>query len=158
MEAKIYSEDIASVEQELSSTRSRVSNTILEVKSDLLSVYLMNLVLYSKLAEEERRDSPITEMLVKTTILLEKICQMEKKADIVIKTATQEPREEKRSDGKRAITEEMMRNKFVARKRKIEDRNPRLKHKNKAKKLAEQAQVRDDGNIDTKRPKTSRFK
>lgn len=159
MKQKIYSLNTEEVEEEIDKIESSVSNEILEVKHDLLSVYLMNLILYNKLEEGQRTENPITEMLIKTSVLLEKICLMEKKADLVIKSTKQNevPPVKYEEGKKRVITDEMMKNKFVTKKRKVEDRNPRLKYKNKAKKLAEKAEIKYDNNIDTKKTKTNKF-
>lgn len=164
MEQKFYSKDIGFVEKEINATRASVSNEILEIKSDLLSVYLMNLVLYNKMEEKERMGSPVTEMLIKTSILLEKVCSMEKKAEMTIEAAsrsgnveTSKPAVNEEEGSKRVISEEMMRNKCVVRKRKVEDRNPRLKRRNKAKKLAEKMEIKHDGNIDIKKTTANKF-
>ncbi|KHN69802.1 hypothetical protein CWI42_052070 [Ordospora colligata] len=151
MECKIYSEDVKFVSENLNAARACVSNEILGIKCDLLSVYLMNLVLYKELSEEEKVGSPITEMLLKTNILLEKVCQMEKRAmNANGSTSAIEVEANTEDQKRRVISEEMKRNKFV-KKRKFEDRNPKLKYRNKAKKLAEKAEIKHDGNIDVKK-------
>ncbi len=160
MACKIYSEDVKFVSENLNAARACISNEILGIKSDLLSVYLMNLVLYKEMSEEERIGSPITEMLLKTSILLEKVCQMEKRARKVSEsrdTVEVEVEANVEEEKRRVISEEMKRNKFV-KKRKHEDRNPKLKYRNKARKLAEKAEVRHDGNIDVKKNGGSKLK
>lgn len=162
MEQKFYGDDIKSVNDDLSEARSSMQNEILDIKSDLLSVYLMNLVLYKEMDEEDRAGSPEEEMLAKTSILLEKICYMENKALALAKMPPNdehkscEGKEDPEEYGKRIITDKMKKNKFV-KKRNIEDRIPRLKYKNKARKLSEMAEVKHDGNIDTKKPSFNKF-
>ncbi|KAG5859769.1 hypothetical protein KMI_05g09540 [Encephalitozoon hellem] len=162
MEQKFYGDDIKSVSDDLNRARSSAQNEILDIKSDLLSVYLMNLVLYKEMDEEDRAGSPVEEMLAKTSILLEKICYMERKASDAAKLSLSDGYEGYREKGgssedeKRTITDKMKKNKFV-KKRKAEDRIPRLKYKNKARKLSEMSEVRHDGNIDTKKPSFNKF-
>ncbi|CAD26668.1 hypothetical protein [Encephalitozoon cuniculi GB-M1] len=162
MEHRFYADDIKSVSDELNGARSSPQNEILDVKSDLLSVYLMNLVLYKEMSEEDRSGSPVEEMLAKVTILLEKICSMERKAEALARTPQDsEDRGDKREessaeDEKRVITDKMKRNRFV-KKRKAEDRIPRLKYKNKARRLAERAEVKCDRNIDASKPSFNKF-
>lgn len=162
MEQKIYSDDIKRVASDLDAARASVQSEILEIKSDLLSVYLMNLVLYKEMSEEDRVGSPVVEMLGRTSILLEKICLMEKKADaqgrVPLEEGSGQPKKETATeDDKRVITEEMKRNKFVKKKRKAEDRIPRLKYRNRAAKLAERAEAKHDGNIDGSKGGGNRF-
>ncbi|ADM11601.1 uncharacterized protein Eint_051540 [Encephalitozoon intestinalis ATCC 50506] len=162
MEEKFYSEDIKSVSCDLDEARSSIQNEVLDVKSDLLSVYLMNLVLYKEMDSEDRKGSPVEEMLSKTSILLEKICAIERRAGSLGEVPQSEENkgsveeEDPAEEGKRTITDKMKKNKFV-KKRKAEDRIPRLKYKNKARKLAEMAEIKHDGNIDTKKPSFNKF-
>ncbi|AFN83085.1 hypothetical protein EROM_051550 [Encephalitozoon romaleae SJ-2008] len=162
MEQKFYGDDIKSVNDDLNEARSSMQNEILDIKSDLLSVYLMNLVIYKEMNEEDRAGSSVEEMLAKTSILLEKICYMENKALALAKMPPNdehkscERKEDSEECGKRIITDKMKKNKFV-KKRNIEDRIPRLKYKNKARKLSEMAEVKHDGNIDIKRPSFNKF-
>lgn len=160
---KIYSEEVEKVENQIQQLDNETPNKILSIKHDLLSIYLMNLILYHELAQSERCDHPIRDMLVKISILLEKICLMEDKAADIMTLHKCETRnivnDAPKADvvKKRAITEEMKLNKSVIVKRKREDKTPRLKNRSKAERLKKKATVLYDGNIETDVTRTNKF-
>jgi hypothetical protein len=156
----LYAEKVESVEKELETVRAQVPSRILEVKHDLLSVYLMNLVLYHELREEDRSDSPITEVLIKTTILLEKVCLLEQKAAEAIKeelTRSEDAGKKETAKEERTLPDRMLRDKGAIVKRKAERRTPARGYRDKAQKLAEAARTTYDDSIDAKRTRTSKF-
>jgi hypothetical protein len=153
---KIYTEEIENIKKELDGIRTQIPSKILETKHDLLSVYLMNLVLYNELAEDERKESPVMEVLVRTTILLEKICVMEQKATDVIKEELSKS-EKAAAEGRRLLTDVMLKDRGDVARRKPERRTPARGYRYKAQRLAETARVVHDDSINVKRTRTSKF-
>ncbi|KAI5148827.1 hypothetical protein ENBRE01_0555 [Enteropsectra breve] len=103
------------------------------LKVKVLQRYVLMMILYKNLSEEEREDSPITEELSRVSALLRKLAIMENKIE--------------RMPVDRAIDEKMMRNKNNS-KRKLQSSNPRTKYKRNAEKLSERTKTKADFNID----------
>lgn len=124
---------------------------LLEVKKNLLTVYLINLILYNKLNENEKEFSPIKEKLIKLSILIEKCCIMEEKIDDDIKEILDE-------NETREAPKYIIENKGNSKKkRKREENNPRIKNKRKATELFEKSKMVVDKNIHAKKTKTNKF-
>lgn len=118
-------------------------NEILTAKRDLLKAYLVNLLLFKKQSEEEKEFSPIKEVLLKLQVLIEKIY----KIDVTIEKIE----ESDSSDEKRTVPDYILKNKGkMTRNRKKEERNPRVKNKNKAAEIFKKGKLVVNKNIETK--------
>lgn len=135
----LYSEDINMIQQEIKAAES----DSLDIKYQLLKHYLLNLILYDNLETADRKESPITGMLTRLSILLEKLRVMQKKIEC--------------QSTRRIVDRQMMRNKDDT-KRKPQSTTPRLKYKRNAERLAKRIQVEHDPNIDVKKSKSNKFK
>lgn len=125
-------------------------NDVLSTKRDLLKAYLINLLLYKKLSDEEKEFSPIKETLLKLQVLIEKLYQIDDKISSI--------EDSESVDEERTLPDYIMKNKGkVARKRKKEERNPRVKNKRRAEELAKKGKLVHDKNYDAKKTKTNKF-
>lgn len=123
---------------------------VLTAQRDLLSAYLINLLLFKKLSEDDKEFSPIKETLLRLQILIEKLYQINDKL-------VQEEELDSTEDG-RAIPEYIMKNKGkMARKRKKEERNPRVKNKRRADEMFKKGKLVVNKNFDGKKTKTNKF-
>ncbi|KAM0688720.1 hypothetical protein COBT_000003 [Conglomerata obtusa] len=142
------------IEQKIKNTAEQINNLNLEinsVKKNLLTIYLINLHLYKKLKADERSQSVIKQYLIKITVALEKIIGMEDQINI-----NKEPEEE--ICEKRLAPKGLIANKGLGRIRKREEMNPRVKNKKKAEIMMEKGKRKIDGNIDTKKSKSDKYK
>lgn len=104
-----------------------------EIKIQLLKHYLLNFILYINHSENSEEDvSPIEEELLRVSILLEKLNNMEKK----IMTA----------DTKRLATEEMVRNKGKSGKKSITPRKRFKKNFEKQEKVLNKGEFKKKAN------------
>jgi len=104
-----------------------------EIKIQLLKHYLLNFILYINNSESSEEDaSPIEEELLRISILLEKLNNMEKK----IMTA----------DTKRLATEEMVRNKGKSGKKSIAPRKRFKKNFEKQEKILNKGEFKKKAN------------
>lgn len=111
------------------------------IKYNLLNVYLMNYILVS-----ECPSSPMKETLLKTTILLEKLLEVEDDLTRAVKRPVGE---------KRPITEEIMENNPLNKKK--EQNNPRKKYKEKFNKMKETFEKEKEKKIDWNRKRLIKF-
>ena len=112
-------------------------NTKNQTKLDLLKHYLLNFILYSNLNDDEKVDSPIREKLLKISILLEKLVQMEGKLSNV--------------DSKRVIEERMT--KRNNKHRNSKSATPGKKFRLNSESLRERTKPKEDLNIRFKKSK-----
>lgn len=106
-----------------------------KLKIELLRHYLLNFILYSNLSEDEKSDSPIKEKLLRISILLEKLVQMEGKLSNV--------------DAKRIVEDRMIKRKSNSHNSKTT--TPGKKFRINSENLKERTKTKDDFNIKFKK-------
>lgn len=134
----LFSKNIEAVEREINKALSKAQDT----KVELLKHYLLNLILYLNLSEDEQNDSPIKEKLTTISILLDKLRQMEDKTNSI--------------SLKRVVDKKMMKNKGESDKSKNR-LPPQEKYRKNAEKQKERTKKEDDFNINTKKSKKNNF-
>lgn len=131
-------EELSEAKEKLFESKSVVFE-FYKTKYNLLNVYLMNYILLSE-TQENKEESPMHEMLLKTSILLEKLLEVEDDLSQVVKKPIA------RSGEKRPITEEIMENNPLN-KKKVQN-NPRKKYKEKFNKMKEEFEKEKEKKID----------
>lgn len=127
MEAEHPTEKISALECEISQAKENA----LYVREELLKHYLISYILFANLTEEEKEISPIKEELLRLSILLEKVQNMNRKLE--------------RGNTRRVITKEM--EKGIKKIKRSAESNPRIKYKKNAERLLERTAIKEDYNI-----------
>lgn len=135
---KLYSENIEELQKNIESASKHTG----DLKLELLKHYLVNYIIYVNLSEEEQKDSPVCEKLTTISILLEKLCQMDKKIKVL--------------DPKRVVDRRMMRNKDD-KKKKPQSKTPMPKYKRKSEQLREKNKIKQDPNINIIKSKSNKI-
>ncbi|KAF9764784.1 hypothetical protein NGRA_0284 [Nosema granulosis] len=147
-----FSEDPAKIKQQILETKEKlfdsksVVSEFYKTKYNLLNIYLMNYILLSE--TEEKEVSPMHDNLVRITVLLEKLLEVEEDLERILKETSQECKKSniKNIDGKRPITDEIMENNPLN-KKKVQN-NPRKKYKEKFYKMKEEFKPESNKKID----------
>ncbi|EOB13161.1 Ubiquitin [Nosema bombycis CQ1] len=118
-------------------TEKSVINEFYQTKYKLLNLYLFNYILYQETLEN-KEETPMYQALLKITILLEKLLEVEEDLEAALKESTKEERPKtniKIVDGtvKRPITDDIMVNEPLNKKKVLN--NPRKKYKEKYEKM-----------------------
>ncbi|KAF7682917.1 hypothetical protein TCON_1873 [Astathelohania contejeani] len=117
----------------------------------LLRTYLMNLLLYMQLSEEDKNDHPIRDTLMELSELIRKITDLRYSRTYSLEDEASE------DNTRRALTTEMLKNKGRNKKKKLVYENPRIKNRKKSDDIKKKAVKEVEKNINTKLSKTSRF-
>jgi hypothetical protein len=118
-------------------TEKSVINEFYQTKYKLLNLYLFNYILYQE-TPENKEETPMYQTLLKITILIEKLLEVEEDLETALKESTkgEKPKTNiKIIDGtvKRPITDDIMENEPLNNKKVLN--NPRKKYKEKYEKM-----------------------